>query len=133
MLKQIGNYLESKWSVRLIAVFYFFAGINHFISPQFYLPLIPPFFPYPEAINSLSGIIEVALGLGMLFVQSRKIASYGIILLLLAFIPSHVYFIQIGSCISEGLCVPAWVGWVRLIVIHPILILWAWKAGKSSF
>ena len=41
-----------------------------------------------------------------------------------------IYFININSCIPKGLCVPQWVGWVRLIVIHPILIAWAWWVRK---
>lgn len=132
MLKQIGDYLESKWSIRLITVFYIVAGFNHFLNPEFYLPLIPPIFPDPEKINVLSGIVEILLGTGILFYRTRKICSYGIIILLLAFIPSHVYFIQIGSCIESGLCVPEWIGWIRLILIHPVLLFWAWKVGNSS-
>lgn len=131
MLKRIGNYLESKWSIRLMTVFYLSAGFNHFINPDFYLPLIPPFFAYPEKINVLSGIAEILLAIGILFYPSRKYSAYGIIIMLLAFIPSHVYFIQIGSCIEEGLCVSEWIGWIRLLLIHPFLLLWAWKAGKS--
>jgi uncharacterized membrane protein len=132
MLKRIGNYLESKWSVRLLFTFYLIAGLNHFINPTFYLPLIPPFFPFPEIINWLSGIFEIVLALGIIFSNSRKIASFGIIAILIAFIPSHVYFIQIGSCIDDGLCVAPWIGWFRLIIIHPFLLFWAWKVGTSS-
>jgi uncharacterized membrane protein len=132
MLKQIGNYLECIWSVRLMTFFYLIAGFNHFLNPDFYLPLIPPFFEDKEQINMLSGVAEVLLAAGILFYPSRKYASYGIIIMLLAFVPSHVYFIQIGSCIEGGLCVSEWIGWMRLIVIHPPLLLWAWKVGKSS-
>jgi|AntRauTorckE6833_2_1112554.scaffolds.fasta_scaffold39321_2 uncharacterized membrane protein len=132
MLKQIGNYLETKWSARLMGSFYFLAGFNHFINPEFYLPLIPPYLPYPEEINVLSGIVEIILGIGVLLPRTRKVASYAIIAMLLAFIPSHVYFIQIDSCIEAGLCVPEWIGWLRLMIIHPILLFWAWEVGKSS-
>lgn len=132
MLKRIGNYLENKTSVRLMTGFYLIAGFNHFLNPEFYLPLIPPFFTYPEKINILSGLAEIVLATGILFYPSRKYASYGIIAMLIAFIPSHIYFIQINSCIEGGLCVPEWIGWIRLIFIHPLLIYWAWIVGKSS-
>ncbi|MGJ3236967.1 DoxX family protein [Marivirga sp.] len=132
MLKQIGNYLENKWSLRLLTGFYFIAGLNHFINPEFYIPLIPAFFENPEKINILSGIAEIILAIGVFFYPSRKTASYLIIAMLLAFIPSHVYFIQLGSCIEIGLCVPEWIGWFRLLIIHPALLFWAWKSGKSS-
>ena len=118
-------------SLIIQAIFYLFAGINHFIDPEFYLPLIPPYFILPEVINVLAGIIEIGLGIGLLLQPMRKIASNLIIVMLVAFIPSHVYFIQIGSCIPDGLCVPEWIGWIRLIVIHPLLIWWAWSVRKS--
>ncbi|WP_375577599.1 hypothetical protein ABWH96_11100 [Marivirga tractuosa] len=115
-----------------MTAFYLLAGFNHFINPEFYLPLIPPFFSNPEKINVLSGITEIILAIGILFYPSRKYAAYSIILMLIAFIPSHVYFIQIGSCINDGLCVPEWIGWIRLLLIHPVLIYWAYCVGNSS-
>ncbi len=119
-------HLVKTWSLRLQVTFYGFAGINHFINPDFYLPLIPPYFPYPEVINWMSGVAEILLAAGLAFSLTRKWASYLIIAMLLAFIPSHVYFIQVGGCIPQGLCAPEWVGWFRLIVVHPLLIAWAW-------
>ena len=113
-----------------MSYFYLAAGVNHFIAPDFYLPLIPPFFSQPELINTLAGIAEILLGLGILYFPTRKRASLGVVILLVAFIPSHVYFIQIGSCVEGGLCVPELVGWLRLLIIHPVLIFWSiwiWK------
>ena len=123
---------QKKIIIHGMAYFYLAAGVNHFVSPDFYLSLIPPFFSKPELINYLSGIAEVLLGLGVLYFPTRKRASWGIVLLLLAFIPSHVYFIQIGGCVEEGLCVPEWIGWLRLIVVHPILIFWAFWISKNT-
>lgn len=114
-----------RFSLYLISGFYIMAGLNHFVDPGFYYPLIPPAFPEPETINVLAGITEIALGIGFFSPKTRKYSALGVIGLLLAFIPSHVYFIQIGSCIDNGLCVPQWGGWLRLILIHPLLILWA--------
>lgn len=115
----------------LLTLFFIVAGVNHFINPQFYLPLIPPYFPFPEIINLVSGIVEILFGFGLLLEKTRKAAAWGVVILLVAFIPSHVFFIQIGSCISDGLCVPAWVGWVRLVIVHPILLAWAYFCTKN--
>lgn len=121
-MKKIALYLQS--------AFYVFAGVNHFVDPEFYFPLIPDYFVYPVLINSLSGVLEILFGIGLLFLSTRKISSYSIIAMLIAFIPSHVYFIQLGGCIDGGLCVPVWIGWARLLIIHPLLIWWAWKCRK---
>lgn len=111
----------------LLIIFYFLAGVNHFIHPEFYLPLIPWYLPEPELINWISGVLEIVFAIGVAFPKTRKASIILIILMLIAFIPSHVFFIQEGACINElTLCTPMWVAWLRLIVIHPIFIWWAW-------
>lgn len=115
----------------IMALFYVAAGLNHFWHPEFYLPLIPDYLPWPKVLNFLSGLGEIVFGLGLFFPQTRKAATWGIICLLIAFIPAHVYFIEIGSCVAHSLCVPPWVSWLRLILIHPLLMAWAYWVGKT--
>lgn len=126
-MKLVAN-TKAKVALRwLLIVFYFIAGVNHFIHPQFYLPLIPPYFPNPELLNWISGVGEILLAIGVAIPKYRKNAVLLIILMLIAFIPSHVYFIQAGACMGEqSLCTPVWVAWVRLFPIHPLLMCWAW-------
>jgi len=120
--------MKKKISLYLQSLFYVFAGLNHFLNPEFYYPLIPDYLAELSGfINSFSGVVEIGFGTLLLFPKSRKRAAYGIIFMLIAFIPSHTYFIEVGSCIDDGLCVPEWVGWLRLIAIHPLLIWWAWS------
>ncbi len=123
--------MKKKVVIWLMGLFYMIAGVNHFINPDFYLPLIPDYLPSKNFINLSSGFFEVILGLGVLFFLTRKIASIGIIILLFLFIPAHIHFIQIGSCIKDGLCVPEIVAWARLIIIHPLLIYWAYFISKN--
>jgi uncharacterized membrane protein len=120
-MKKILLYLQS--------IFYIVAGINHFRSPKIYYTLIPPYFPWHPLINIMAGVAEIVLGIGLLFVYIRKQAAYGIVLLLLAFIPAHIYHIQMNGCLP-GLCFGVWVAWVRLLVVHPLLIAWAWWYRK---
>ncbi len=122
VLIQVGLYL--------MVLLYLVAGINHFINPEGYLRLIPPYIPEHELMNLLAGVFEVVFALGLLFPQTRKLAAWGIILMLIAFIPAHIYFIELDSCIPDGLCVSEWVGWFRLIIIHPFLLWWAWIFTK---
>ncbi len=110
---------------------YLAAGINHFISPESYLLIIPEYLPNHELINILAGIAEIILGIGLLIPKTRVVSAWGVILMLIAFIPSHVYFIQIGSCVEGGICTPEWLGWIRLVVIHPLLLAWAWIYTKD--
>jgi uncharacterized membrane protein len=129
--------LSGSFSLKTLAlwvqvVFYTVAGINHFISPDFYYPLIPDYLPWKVEINVLSGGIEVLLGLLLIVPAYRKYACYMLMAMLVAFIPSHVYFINVGGCIDGGLCVTPWMGWFRLLVIHPLLILGVWWVAPNN-
>lgn len=119
-----------KWFRILFALAFIAAGLNHFRDPGFYLPLIPPYFPWPEAINSASGIAEIGLG-GLLFsTRWRSLAGWGIILLLVAFVPAHIYMIQLGGCLQPDLCFPVWFFWLRLIPGQLLLMAAAWWVSR---
>ena len=121
-MKKILLYLQS--------IFYIAAGFNHFRKPLIYETLIPPYFPWHETINVSAGIAEIVLGAGLLFIVTRRWAAYGIVLLLLLFIPAHIYHIQMNGCLP-GLCFSPWIVWMRLLILHPILIAWAWWYRKT--
>lgn len=121
--------------VLLVAMilFYLFAGYNHFANPEFYYPLIPPYLSaWSGPINILSGIMEIALALLLIPKATRKAAAWGIILMLIAFIPSHIYFIQKGTFQLGPFEVSPAIAWIRLLVIHPILLLWAWYVSRTE-
>lgn len=116
-----------KIAVYILGILFILGGINHFINPDFYLPLIPDYIPYHSFVNNGSGIGELLAGTAVLIPATRKFGCNAILFLLIAFLPAHIYLIQKGGCLSDALCVPVWVAWVRLIVIHPILIYWAYR------
>lgn len=119
--------------LRVILIgFYAFAGSYHFVNPEFYADLIPDYLPFHALINYASGVLEIVFAIGVAFPKTRLMAVKGIILLLIVFIPSHVYFIQVGSCVESAFCVAPWVAWLRLLIIHPLLILWAWSVRKTE-
>ncbi len=115
----------------LMVAFYLFAGFNHFWNASFYSPLIPPYLvKYTYIINIVSGIAEMVLAIGLIFNATRSMAAYGIIALLIAFIPAHIYMIQLGSFSLGKFQMTPVIGWIRLLLIHPILIGWAWWVSK---
>jgi uncharacterized membrane protein len=117
----------------VMVVFYVFGGYNHFKNPSFYIPLIPPYLAsWAVEINILSGVFEILLGILMIPKQTRKLAGWGIILMLIAFIPSHIYFIERGTFALGSLTMSPVVSWIRLLVMQPLLILWAWWVSKPS-
>jgi uncharacterized membrane protein len=117
----------------ILILFYLFAGANHFINPSFYLPIIPPyFFNWANEVNILSGVAEILLALLLIPKSTRSKAGIGIIIMLLAFIPSHIYFIQKGEFMIGSVLFNPLKSSIRLFVGQPLLILWAYWASKSQ-
>lgn len=126
------NILQNTLFLLLIG-FYLFAGYNHFASPTFYLPVIPPYLSqWAKEINILAGVFEIALALLLIPCRTRLFAAKCIIIMLVAFIPSHIYFIQKGEFIIGSIEMTPLTSWIRLLIGQPILILWAWWASKSE-
>ncbi len=113
----------SRWTAIL---FFLSAGINHFVNPQFYLPLIPEVMPIKNGVNIMVGFLELTFGMGLINPSTRRTAGKLLMGLLVVLTWSHIYFIQQGSCVPEGLCIDPWIAWVRLIVVQPLLVWWIW-------
>ncbi len=75
----------------LLCVFFVLAGINHFINPNFYLKIMPPYLPWHLFLVYLSGFFEIVLG-GMILVPAlTRVAAWGLIALLIAVFPANVH------------------------------------------
>lgn len=105
-----------------MAVLYIIAGLNHFRSPKVYLKIIPPYFSNPKAVNTLSGLAEIILGIGLCIPACSKYAAWGIIILLIAIFPANLYMYQNDKA---GLGVPKWIRLIRL-PLQVALIFWAY-------
>jgi len=118
-----------KISLVTIVILYFLAGINHFVHPQGYINIIPPYLPYPVLLNALAGITEILFSLLLIRPKTRKVAAYGIILMLSAFLPVHIKMVADAPFMLGSLRVTPLVAWARL-VLQPVLMLWAWWHRK---
>ena len=90
-----------RFSKVAMILFYLAAGTNHFINPEFYLPLIPDYLPHHQLINLVSGSIEMVLGAALIFNKTQRVAAFSVIAMLIAFIPTHIYFIKINVIFNE--------------------------------
>jgi len=75
----------------LQGLFYLFAGTMHFLNPQAYMPMMPPYLPWHRELILLSGAAELILGIGVLVPRTRTLAAWGIILLLIAILPANLH------------------------------------------
>ncbi len=105
------------------------AGLNHFLNPEFYLKIIPPFLPAPETLNWASGAAEVVGGLGTLHPTTRRAAGWLLITTLVAVFPANLYMALRPSEFPDA---PG--GGLGLLVRLPLQVLfiyWVWLATLS--
>lgn len=117
-----------KFFTILMGIFYIVAGVNHFISPDFYLKMIPPYLPNPELLNYLSGLAEVILGIAIFIPGLRLWACYGVIALLIAVFPANIFMLT-EAMGAENPEMPVWVLVLRL-PFQAVFIFWAWAVRK---
>ncbi len=118
--------LLKKISLIILVVFYLVAGVNHFHNPASYIKIIPSYLLYPDILNLLAGICEIGFALLLIFKKTRPLAAWGIILMLVAFLPVHISMVGDAPLKLGELYVSPLLAWVRLVVLQPLLILWAW-------
>ena len=75
----------------LASIFYIFAGSLHFIRPEFYLKIMPPYIPWHLGMVYVSGFFEILGGLGLLIPRTRRAAAWGLVALLIAVFPANLY------------------------------------------
>lgn len=109
----------------LFGAFLIFGGINHFIKPEMYAPFIPEFLP-SLAVNYLTGIVEIAVGVGVFIPRFRSMATLGILIMMLVFLPLHVF-----DVFKENPAIGSHqVALIRLPVQF-LFIAWAWFIHKK--
>ncbi len=75
----------------LIAVLFIAGGVFHFINTNLYLKIMPPYIPWHLAMVYISGVAEIAGGVGLLVPILRKPAAWGLVALLIAVFPANVF------------------------------------------
>jgi len=105
-----------QWSVGVLFVA---AGANHFAHPKPYLSMMPDYLPAHLTLVNVSGVAEILGGAGVLLPATRRLAAWGLILLLLAVFPANLNAALHGW---PGVNIPGWVLWSRL----PLQAVFIW-------
>lgn len=117
-------------ALRLIALIFTVAGISHFVIPAAFESIVPQWVPDAHAAVFWSGIAEIAGALGLLIPQTRVIAAWCLIALLLAVFPANVQML-LNARDAHAPALYTAVLWGRL-PLQPLLIWWVWKAAISG-
>jgi uncharacterized membrane protein len=105
----------------LLAFFMIGAGTMHFVNPEFFLKIMPPYVPLHRELVLVSGVCEILLGFLLLIPKCSHVAAWGIIALLIAVFPANVYLYQN----QEIFPAPPLVHLLRL-PLQGVFVLWAY-------
>jgi uncharacterized membrane protein len=106
-----------------MASLYIVAGILHFIYSSMYTRIMPAWIPFRKGMVYLSGILEIALGIALFFSETGRAALYGIMILLVLFLPVHTHMLRDKKA---AMGMPNWVLLLR-IPLQGLLIYWAYN------
>src|SRR5688572_28185240 len=110
-------------------LFFIVAGAMHFLLPNAYRSIVPPYLPSPAALVAISGFAEIAGGIGLIIPLTRRVAGIGLIALLIAVWPANFvmlfrYRAQGASALAQTLL------WLRL-PLQIVLIWWVWRVSRG--
>ncbi len=117
----------SRVAGRLLGVFFLAGGLNHFRNPRFYEAIVPPSLQHDKRrVVVVSGVAEIAGGLGVLIPSTRRLSGLGLIVLLAAVFPANLYMAREPERFRK---VPRWALYARL-PLQPLMMIWAWRATR---
>ncbi len=117
------------FTILLMSIFYVRIGVHHFLDPEYFLNIMPPFLPYHLELVYISGFFEILLGLLLIFPKYRFYASWGLIILLIAVFPANIYLAQ-SEIAQQGLNVSKEVAIWRLPFQALFIGLAYWHSKK---
>lgn len=116
----------------LLGAFLVAAGVAHLLVPAEFLAQVPPFLPAPGAVVLMSGLVEIAVGVGVLLAPARLRPHAGLVaaaLFVLVF-PGNVAQYVTGTDAfgldSDG-------ARATRLLFQPLLVVWAlWACGSGA-
>jgi len=114
-------------SIALMGLLFIGAGVMHFVKPAPYIGIMPHWLPAPALLVLVSGIAEVAGGVGVLVPSTRVAAGWGLIVLLVAIFPANVQMFLDARAKGAGVL---WMAAVTArLPLQALLIWWVWRSA----
>jgi uncharacterized membrane protein len=113
----------------LAIIFFWFmgGGIMHFISPDFFVAIMPPYIGFHWEIVYISGVFEILGALGILLPTLRQRAGNGLLLLVVCVSPANIHMWFNPELFPD---VPPLFLSIRL-VIQVVLLLLIWWCTRT--
>ncbi len=113
----------------LLAILFVTVGVLHFVKAGLFEQIVPPYLPWPLALVYISGVFEIMGGCGILIRPLRRIASWGLIALLIAVFPANIHM-AVNNVVPAGADFTPFQLWARL-PMQLVFIVWVWWCSKD--
>jgi uncharacterized membrane protein len=120
--------LPKRFALLGLSLFYVLAGANHFLNPDFYVEMMPPYLPAHLGLVYLSGLFESLGGAAVLAPSLRSLAGWALVLLLAAVFPANLHMALNPDLFPD---ISAMTVYLRLPLQIP-LIAWAYWATRPD-
>lgn len=105
-----------------------FTGIDHLVTPERYLPMMPGFVPMHFEVVISTGLCELAGALGLFVPRLRRLAGIMLAVYFVCVFPANIKNAVEGLAV-EGLPDAGWYYWLRL-PFQPLIIWWTLFSAK---
>ena len=106
----------------LAALAFTVAGIFHFVNPEPYLRIMPSWLPWQLGFVYVSGVCEIAGGIGLMIGRLQRLAAWGLVALLIAVFPANINM-AVNEIPFGDQSVAVWLLWARL-PFQAVFIVW---------
>ncbi|MCA9718561.1 MAG: DoxX family protein [Myxococcales bacterium] len=100
------------------------AGVAHFVTPGFFVSIMPAALPWHLELVYLSGVFELLGALGLLIPATRRAAAWGVLALFIAVYPANINHALHPETSATPDAAP-WVLWLR-VALQLLLFAWAY-------
>lgn len=100
-------------------------GINHFVNPKVYRPLMPDYLPAHHELILASGVAELLAGAGSMLPATRRRAGLLSIATLVGVFPANVWMVQHPERFPK---IPRWAAIARL----PLQLWMIWAVWETT-
>jgi uncharacterized membrane protein len=113
----------------VLGIFVFLAGMMHFVNPDFFNEIVPPWLPPSETFwTYASGVAEIIIGVLLVRPTTRRTGALAAIWLFVAVYPANLYMTWDWRDRPAG---EQFVSWARL-PLQFLLIWWAWRIAGAA-
>jgi uncharacterized membrane protein len=113
------------------AIFFFYAGLMHFVQEESFTAIVPPSIPFPKLIVWITGFMELVFAVFLVLPRYRKLAGLLLAPFLLAVLPANIYMAMNNVPFGEMSATPT-ILWLRVVLQFPLIVSILWFTGNIS-